>query len=257
MFPRKTLSLSLLWTAFVGVAACLSACGGDNSQPPACRRFASHYTAVTQSGSDPAVAGTPTTITTKGVFDRATVTLRNQNYSGDASTVDPMLLSTFATIWETIDQAVASNRPIGKDTSVRTVLNSPASANMTTTADCTLTFEKHYDSMGRPTETVGSPHVDGCSYAVSTVYREWDAMGRPTKGIYSSAGSCLQQPITRVYDDQALTVTTTYEEAPSCTTATVVNAYDADGLLISYSRKTMTSTITTIYTTLETSEICP
>ena len=257
MFPRKTLSRSLVWIGFVGLIACLSACGGDNPQPATCRRFASHYTAVTQSLSDPAVAGTPTTITTKVVFDRATVTQRNQNYGGDASAVDPVLLSTFVTIWETIDKAVASNRPIGKDTSVHTMISSPPRANMTTTADCTLTFEKHYDSMGRPTQTVGSPHVDGCAYAASTAYSEWDAMGRPTKGIESSAGTCLQQPIIRVYDDQALTVTITYEEAPSCTAATVVNTYDADGLLLSYSRKTMTSAITTIYTTLDTSEICP
>jgi hypothetical protein len=257
MFQRKTLSRSLVWIGFVGLIACLSACGGDNPQPPACRRFASHYTAVTQSVSDAAVVATPTTITTKAVFDPATVTQRNQNYRGDASVVDPELLSTFSTIWGTIDEALEANRPIGKDTSVRTVLSSPARANMTMTADCTLTFEKHYDSMGRSTEAIGSPHVEGCDYAASTVYSKWDAMGRPTKGISSSAGTCMQQPITRVYDDQALTVTTTYEEAPSCPSATVVNTYDADGLLISYSRKTATSTITTIYTTLETSEICP
>jgi hypothetical protein len=66
----------------------------------------------------------------------------------------------------------------------------------------------------------------------------------------------MQQPINRAYDDQALTATTTYEEAPSCTPTTLVNTYDADGLSVSLSRKTTTSTATTTYTTLESGEIC-
>jgi hypothetical protein len=256
MFPSG--KLSLLSIGLVVVAACLSACGGgDNHEGPACRRFASHFTAAIQSINDLGGTGTPTITTSKAIFDRATLTLRTQTYRGDASAVDPVLQSTFDTIWKTIDQAVASNRPIGKDTSIRTVSGTPASANMNATADCTLTFEKHYDSMGRPTETIGSPHVDGCAFALSTSYSEWDALGRPTKGAVSSAArSCMQQPITRAYDDQALTATTTYEEAPSCTPTTLVNTYDADGLSVSLSRKTTTSTVTTTYTTLESGEIC-
>lgn len=203
--------------------------------------------------NDVGQASAATVVTIKAVFDRATLTLRSESYGGDASAVEPVLQSTLTVTWQSIDSALAENRPIGRQTSVGSVIGGPAGA----TTDCTVTYQRHYDPMGRITEIVSGPHVYGCTYTVSVAYTDWDAFGRPTKGTSSSAAPCMQQPITQAYDDQARTVTTVYEEAPECQSSTVVTTDDADGLLISYVRTVATSSITTTYTTLETGEICP
>src|SRR5688500_6927051 len=109
-------------------ALVLAACGGKSekttggedtadTREPLCRKFAARYTA----------GGGETTCT----FDRDALSLR----------CSPTRYGVVTTTWDTLDDAVDDNRPVGRIT---------ASGRSTVTTEVTFTDAIAYDSAGRP-----------------------------------------------------------------------------------------------------------
>jgi hypothetical protein len=230
----------------------LAGCGGKSAsttgdadtgdtREPLCRKFAARY----------ATDGRESTCS----FDRGTLSLH----------CSPTRYGVVTTTWDTIDDAVDDNRPVGRIT---------ASGRSFVSTDVTFTDAIAYDDAGRPlfseAGVIETPPVENEGYGrESFEYAAWDPEKRPTsarvtlvfEGPGVPPGGCGSLDETYEYDDanQRFFTTRAPGGSPLCHALVTTRIFDADGLLLEETWESQPydgSLTRRTYTTLETGEIC-
>jgi hypothetical protein len=233
-------------------ALVLAACGGKSekttgdedtadTREPLCRKFAARYTAD----------GGETTCT----FDRDTLSLR----------CSPTRYGVVTTTWDTLDDAVDDNRPVGRIT---------ASGRSYVSTEVTFTDAIAYDTAGRPlfseAGVIETPPVENTGYGHEGLeYGAWDAGKRPTRARVSLVfegpgvplGGCGGRDEIYEYDDanQRFVTTRAPGNSPLCRELVTTRTFDADGILLEEAWESQPNNgdqTLNKYTTLETGEIC-
>ncbi len=84
-------------------------------------------------------------------------------------------------------------------------------------------------------------------------YTAWDGSGRPTVGTATGVNSnCVNQQITKTYDDASRTITTTRSGGTNCTSGISQTTYDSNGFVAS----TISGSSTTTNQVVTTDKIC-
>ena len=234
---RSTIAICLAAALLAGCGSARSGSGGANGS---CRLYATQATTVTGS----------TRYVSTCSFDRPTITM----HCTSAPVSPPGTSSTNSTTWATIEDALASNHPIGKFTLAHTAYSA---------GPCSYTVDYLYDSSGRSTTLhvvllPGSPA--DCAVPDEVTNTAWDALGRPTAGTFSVTRFSCNGTRTLSYDDVSRTVTLVKSACTGGSTGesalTSTSTYNADGLLLQGTTTINGMTSAIVETIGATAQIC-
>ncbi len=218
------------------IFAALPECGEG---PNACRIYLTNFSRTTTT-TDLPQGPVMTTNSWNCTFDRSTITTTCTTTAGPAS--------TSTTTWASIDDAVASEHPIGKFTH-RT--------SRTTSDACVITNTLSYDLSGRATSSLATASATTCK-GTSLVYGPWDPLGRPILATVFGVGAetCMGGNMTLSYDDALRTVTTTHSGGVGCVSWTTTARYNADGIVIASTLSQGSISATSDLSIVSTAQIC-